>query len=221
MKFEIKTDLSPVRSEKRKQISAMLSSSGKACRDGIGVYFRWLAQYAPPNIGSAKINQNLYERPAVLLPIAIARGSRTIAADRAALAEGYSWKVSRRKKTPLYFKGKGENPTPQAKKARHIVNRGLLKWAFVGVLPEIGVAVPVALRPLAAAKRGKNLKKIESLVASATLTAASNELLFKVTQKVQSSGTSGWYGTAARIAEEQHDHYLELMMSKFGKVQKR
>lgn len=221
MKITVATDIKQLRAAKKKEISARLSASGKVCRDAVGAYFGKLAQLAPPNIGSVEIDQKLYERPAMLLPVAIARGSRTLAADRQALADGYSWKVVRKKKAPLYFKGKGKNIPPAVKKARHIVNRGLLRWAFVGMLPEAGVAVPVVMRPLAAAKRGTNLKKIESLVASATFAVMDRELLIRVQQNVASAGPYRWYADAARIAEDHHDWFMQMKLSKFGKVEKR
>lgn len=221
MKITVQTDLAALRKEKKRQITDMLSRSGKVCRDAIGVYYRYLAQYTPPNIGKAEIADRLYERPALLLPIAIARGSKTLAADRAALLQGFSWKVSRKGKAPLYFKGKGETLPPAAKKARHIVNRGLLRWAFVGVLPDVGVAVPTAMRPLAAAKRGKNLKKNERLIASATFAETPNELMIRVSQHVQSAGKGSWFGIAAKNAERKHDNYMKTMLQKFGKVEKR
>jgi hypothetical protein len=127
MKITVTTDLKQFRTEKKQEVAAMLSRSGKICRDAIGVYYRYLAQYAPPNIGSEAISEHLYKRPALLLPVAIARGSRTLAADRAALQQGNSWKVVRKKKAPLYFKGKGETLPPAVKKAQHTVNRGLLR----------------------------------------------------------------------------------------------
>ena len=221
MNITVSTDLKQIRQEKKRQIAAMLSSSGKVCRDAIGVYYRWLAQYSPPNISKETISDHLYERPAVLLPIAIARGSKTLAADRAALQQGYSWKVSRKKKTPLYFKGKGETLPAAAKKARHIVNRGLLRWAFVGVLPDVGVAIPTVMRPLAAAKRGKNLKKNEHLVASATFAATPSELMIRVSQHMEAAGKGSWFEIAAKNAEIRHDNYMKAMLAKFGKVESR
>lgn len=221
MKIEVKTDLKEFRQQKRREITAMLSSAGKDCFGAIGVYYRYLAQYAPPNIGSEAISERLYKRPALLLPVAIARGSRTLAADRAALQQGNSWKVVRKKKAPLYFKGKGETEPPAVKKARHIVNRGLLRWAFVGVLPDVGVPVPTVLRPLAANKRGKNLKKNERLVASATLAERPDQLIVRVTQHMHAAGKGNWFELAAKIAEKQHDYYLQMRLARFGKVSTR
>lgn len=221
MKITVKTDLKEFRKEKKQEVAAMLSRSGKVCRDAIGVYYRWLAQYSPPNIGSDMIAERLYERPAILLPIAIARGGRNLAADKAALAQGYSWKVTRKRKAPLYFKGKGGVLPPDAKRAQHIVNRGLLRWAFVGVLPDVGVAIPTVMRPLAAAKRGRNLKKNERLVASATLSESPNQLIIRVSQHMHAAGKGSWFGLAAKNAEKKHDAYMKLMLSKFGKVYER
>lgn len=222
-----KTDLAKFRQAKRREVASMLSQSGKFCRDAVGVYFRWLAQFTPPSIGKAELQSNtpganIYERPAMLLPLAIARGGRNLAADKAALAQGYSWKVVRKNKVE-YFKGRGKDGQvpPPVKHARHIVNRGLLRWAFLGVLPDVGVAIPTVMRPLAAAKRGKNLKKNERNVATATLATTPKELIIRVRQHVQFAGRGSWYGTAARIAEEEHDKYLQAMLAKFGRVSKR
>lgn len=222
-----KTDLKAFRQQRKREVAAMLSKSGKICRDAVGVYFRWLAQFTPPSIGQVELSSqtpgaDIYERPAMLLPIAIARGGKELAADKAALAQGYSWKVVGKKKTE-YFKGRGKNGEipPAVKKARHIVNRGLLRWAFVGVLPNVGVAIPTVMRQLAAAKKGKNLKKNENSVATATLVEGAKELIIRVRQHMYSAGKGSWYSLAARKAEERHDEYLQIMLSKFGKVKKR
>ena len=222
-----KTDLKAFRQDRKREVAAMLSRGGKICRDAVGVYFRWLAQFAPPSIGQIELSSktpgvNIYERPAMLLPVAIARGSKDLAADRAALASGKSWKVVRKGKVQ-YFEGRGRNGQvpPAVKKARHIVNRGLLRWAFVGVLPNVGVAVPVVMRQLAAAKKGKNLKKNESSVATATLIAGAEELIIRVRQHMYTASKGNWYSLAAEKAEQRHDEYLQIMLSKFGKVKKK
>lgn len=222
-----KTDLKAFRQQRKREVTGMLSKSGKICRDAVGVYFRWMAQFTPPSIGKTELQSktpgaNIYERPAMLLPIAIARGSKELAADRAALANGKSWKVARKGKVQ-YFDGRGKNGEipPAVKKARHIVNRGLLRWSFLGVLPDVGVAVPVVMRQLAAAKRGKNLKKNERAIATASISSQPNQLLIRVQQHVQFAGKGAWFAKAARVAEEQHDSYLQKMLAKFGKVNKR
>lgn len=221
-----KTDLKAFRQAQRKEIAAMLTRGGKICRDAVGVYYRWLAQFAPPSIGSVELkskkpNTNIYERPAMLLPIAIARGGKHQAQDRAALSQGFAWKVIKKGK-PEYFKaGKAAGVPNAVKRARHIVNRGLLRWAFVGVLPNVGVAVPVAMRPLAAKKRGRDLKRNENLVASAHFAMQPQQLLITVKQHVAFASKGNWYGTAERIATENHDAYLRTMLQKFGRTEKR
>lgn len=227
IKITAKTDLKTFRQQRKREVAARLSRGGKICRDAVGVYFRWLAQFAPPSIGQETLASkvtgvDIYERPAMLLPIAIARGGKDLAADKAALAQGYSWKVTRKGKTE-YFKGRGRDGQvpPAVKKARHIVNRGLLRWAFVGVLPNVGVAVPVVMRQLAAAKKGKNLKKNENAVATATLIEGAKELIIRVRQHMYSAGKGSWYSLAAAKAEQRHDEYLQIMLSKFGKVKKK
>lgn len=227
IKITAKTDLKAFRQQRKREVAARLSKSGKHCKEAVGVYFRWLAQYTPPSIGQKELSSkipgvNIYERPATLLPIAIARGGKNLAADRAALAQGYSWKVVKKNKTE-YFKGRGRNGTlpPAVKKAQHIVNRGLLRWAFVGVLPNVGVAVPTVMRPLAAAKRGKNLKKNENAVATATLIEGAKELIIRVRQHMHAAGKGNWYSLAAKKAEQGHDEYLVSKLAKFGKVSKR
>jgi hypothetical protein len=89
------------------------------------------------------------------------------------------------------------------------------------VLPDVGVAVPVKMRPLAAAKRGRDLKKNERLVATATLAEGSNQLIIRVSQHMHAAGKGTWFELAAKNAEREHDNYMTLRLSQFGKVQKR
>lgn len=227
IKITAKTDLKAFRQQRKREVAAMLSKSGKICRDAVGRYFYMLARFTPPSIGQETLASkvpgvDIYERPAMLLPIAIARGGKDLAADKAALAQGYSWKVVGKKKTE-YFKGRGRDGQvpPAVKKARHIVNRGLLRWAFVGVLPNVGVAIPTEMRQLAAAKRGKNLKKNENAVATATLVEAPGELIVRVRQHMYAAGKGAWYSMAARKAESYHDEWLIRQLARFGKAKKR
>ena len=214
IKVTVKPDLRRFREEQKRLVAELLSRSGKVCRDGCGVYFRWMAQMAPPSIGSVDITPKLYKRPMQILPVAIARGSKTAAQDREKLREGYSWKVIVKGKPVYYKSNKRGNPPRSAERMTHIVNRGLLRWSFVGVLPNAGIAVPVAMRPLASRSKGRDLKKNENLVATARADFSNkNKIVFRFHQSVPfANGT--WLSAARARAKAKYEEYMRTMLTK-------
>lgn len=162
-------NMSEYNQNRKKAVSDMLTRGGKVQRDGIGVYMRWMAQMAPPSIGQQEIAKRFYSRPMMLLPKEINRpGNRHVQKDKEALKQGYSWKMYVRGK-PRYFKSAkhGPKPPPDMKKMEHINFRGLLRWGFVQSLPDIGVAIPVAVRGLAKLQTGRGLRNDSVLVSEA------------------------------------------------------
>lgn len=164
-------NMSEFNQNRKKAVADMLTRGGKVQRDGIGVYMRWMAQMAPPSIGKQDIDPRFYSRPMMLLPKEINRpGNRHVQKDKEALKQGYSWKMYVRGK-PRYFKSAkhGSKPPPEMQKMEHINFRGLLRWGFVQSLPDIGVAIPVAVRGLAKIKTGKGLRNNGVIVSDATI----------------------------------------------------
>lgn len=216
-----KADMRNFTRAQRQKVNAILSNRGKIFRDAAGVYMRWMAQMTPPSMGSVELHSvrgNIYERPAMLLPIAIARGGKDAAQDREALRQGKSWKVVVRGKSH-YFKSNKRGGMPrEIEKLKHIVNRGLARWAFVGALPSAGIAIPVVMRPLAARQRGTDLKKNINYVGSATATIGPKEVRFKMTQTIPFVTGGGWLNIARTRAKAKHHEYLATMLRKLKRA---
>lgn len=154
---------------RKKAVADMLTRGGKVQRDGIGVYMRWMAQMSPPSIGQQEIAKRFYNRPMMLLPKEINRpGNKHVQKDKEALRQGYSWKMYVRGK-PRYFKSAkhGSGVPKEMKKMEHINFRGLLRWGFVQSLPDVGVAIPVAVRGLAKLQTGRGLRNDSVIVSDA------------------------------------------------------
>lgn len=215
-------NMSEFNQNRKKAVSDMLTRGGKVQRDAIGVYMRWMAQMAPYPIGSFDIPKNLYERKIYTLRNIKenwANGAYR-KRDGKELSKGNFYKVKmwnyyRRRVSFEYTTTKAEAKRRYGK----IINRGLLKWAFVGGLPNAGIAIPVVARGLAQKNRGSGLND-NSYWQQVTIGYSNLNMIIRSINKLSyAQEDSAWVSSAKRIAYAKFTEYINTMSLKLHSKQ--